>query len=150
MIEDLSLPPYRILVTAWRYWPRDAAYVIHDALTEAVFADPYVGNHRVIVVDGKCPHGGGDKYAHEWAVEHEPFTISERHPAKTGPGGRLLGPERNSLMVSLGADVCLSFPGPGSRGTVDCANKARAAGIPVLETHWDRAFRRLDVTPSSP
>jgi hypothetical protein len=150
VIEDLELPPYRILVTGWRFWPRDAAYVIHDALAEAVLVDPHVGKRLVVVVDGWCPRGGVDKWANQWAREHEPLVQWERHRAKVGPGGRFMGPERNSLMVNLGADVCLAFPAGSSTGTVDCMKKARAAGIPVLETVWNRDFRRLDVTPSSP
>jgi hypothetical protein len=35
-------------------------------------------------------------------------------------------------MVSLGADICLAFPQPGSKGTWDCARKAADAGIPVV------------------
>jgi hypothetical protein len=124
--------------------------VVHDALVRAVFADPLVGQRNVIVVDGWCPYGGVDKHANQWAREHEPLVHWERHRAKIGPGGRILGPQRNSLMVSLGADVCLAFPADSSRGTIDCMDKARAANIPVLETRWDRDFRRLDVTPSSP
>jgi hypothetical protein len=34
-------------------------------------------------------------------------------------------------MVSLGADLCLGFPGPGSKGTWDCLRKAVDAGIPT-------------------
>lgn len=54
------------------------------------------------------------------------------------------GHRRNAEMIALGADVCLAFPthglhlAPGedrkdtSRGTWDCATKAKDAGIPTL------------------
>jgi hypothetical protein len=42
------------------------------------------------------------------------------------------GPRRNAHMVSLGADVCLAFPLPGSRGTWNCAELAVNAGIPTI------------------
>lgn len=150
MTDGLELPPYRILVTGWRFWPRDAAYVVHDALARAVLDDPLVGQRHVIVVDGWCPRGGVDRWANEWARENEPLIQWERHRAKWSATGKLLGPQCNTLMVNLGADVCLAFPAASSRGTVDCMDKAKAAGIPVLETAWDRDFRNLDVTPSSP
>ena len=54
----------------------------------------------------------------------------EGHPAEWR-GGRLCGPERNAHMVSLGADLCLAFPLPSSRGTRNCMRLAREAGIPV-------------------
>lgn len=45
--------------------------------------------------------------------------------------GRVAGLIRNQRMVSLGADICLAFPMPGSRGTWDCVRRAHEAGIPV-------------------
>lgn len=57
---------------------------------------------------------------------------------------KLAGPRRNDEMIAGGADLCLAFPthglnlAPGedprntSRGTWDCATKAKGAGIPTL------------------
>ena len=68
--------------------------------------------------------------ADDWAVAHglEP----ERHPADWKRYGRAAGPIRNQEMVNLGADVCLAFPREGSRGTKNCMEAARKAGIPTL------------------
>jgi hypothetical protein len=41
------------------------------------------------------------------------------------------GNYRNQAMVDSGADICLAFPLPGSEGTWDCVQRAKAAGIPV-------------------
>jgi hypothetical protein len=57
---------------------------------------------------------------------------------------KLAGHRRNAAMISMGADACIAFPthgyhlAPGesrantSRGTWDCAEKAKTAGIPTL------------------
>lgn len=46
--------------------------------------------------------------------------------------GKAGGPVRNQEMVDFGADICLAFPAPGSRGTYDCASRAEEAGIPTF------------------
>ena len=77
------------------------------------------------------PVGGADRIAADtWRAWGYPV---EGHPAERGPDGRVLGPERNARMVALGADLCLAFPLPASRGTRNCMALARAAGIPVYE-----------------
>lgn len=48
------------------------------------------------------------------------------------PNFSCAGLVRNQLMVDLGADICLAFPLPGSRGTWDCMGRAEAAGIKVI------------------
>lgn len=57
--------------------------------------------------------------------------VLERYPAEWDKYGKRAGPLRNAHMVSLGADICLAFPDPPSRGTADCIEKAWRAGIPV-------------------
>jgi hypothetical protein len=135
----MSASAYRILVTGWRAWPREAAFVVHQTLFDAVRADPEFGRH-VVVVDGECPYGGVDLYAHEWASAHPSHCSSERHPAQWTQLGKAAGMARNQLMVDLGADVCLGFPGPGSKGTVHCMARARAAQIPVIRVAWDPGY----------
>ena len=56
----------------------------------------------------------------------------EAHPARWEELGKKAGPVRNQEMVQLGADVCLAFPLPGSRGTLHCMQEATKAGIPVI------------------
>lgn len=122
---------YRILVTGWRDWPEADKFVVWDVLNK--FQAECEVPAEFVVVHGQCPYGGVDLYAEEWAIAkgHKP----EPHPARI-VSGRILGPERNTKMVDLGADVCLGFPGPSSRGTVDCIKKAKKAGIEVREKLW--------------
>lgn len=104
-------------------------------------------NQRLTLVHGDCPQGA-DSIAASWARQRElegrPVT-AEPHPAKwrlpDGSKDGLAGFRRNGEMVQRGADYCLTFilrcpcpnrPGPhGTHGSVDCASKAKAAGIPV-------------------
>jgi hypothetical protein len=82
---------------------------------------------RPVLVHGAC--GGADAMADAlWKLWGWP---TEPHPADFALLGRAAGPQRNTRMVDLGADLCLAFPLPGSRGTKDCVQRARAAGIPV-------------------
>lgn len=115
----------RILVTGSRDWTDRAT--INSALADAWFdlgQDP-----GAVLVQGECHLGGADLIAKEVWESHG-LTV-EGHPAEMGPDGHVLGPKRNAHMVSLGADVCLAFPLPSSRGTKNCMRLAREAGIPV-------------------
>lgn len=58
--------------------------------------------------------------------------VVEAHPAKWDELGKRAGIVRNCDMVALGADVCLAFPLPDSRGTFHCMREAEKAGIPVV------------------
>jgi len=113
----------RVLVTGSRTWDDEA--VIRTALREA-FAVTAPGEEFVIA-HGACPRGAdeiADRIGRRmgWTVE--------RHPADWATV-RGAGFRRNSLMVKLGADVCLAFIRDGSRGASHCAQAARQAGIPV-------------------
>jgi hypothetical protein len=117
----------RILITGSRNWTdRDA---ILNALVQAVTE---FGNARdLTLVHGACPTGA-DQIAHElWTGHLSRFNHVERHPADWQQFGRGAGPKRNQEMVDLGADICLAFMNPGSRGTADCVRRAEKAGIPV-------------------
>lgn len=115
----------RILVTGSRDWTDREA--IEEALFQAWI--DLGSNRETILVQGECHLGGADIIAKEiW--EYQGMTV-EGHPAEMGPDGHVLGPKRNAYMVSLGADMCLAFPLPSSRGTYNCIRLAREAGIPV-------------------
>ena len=117
----------RILVTGSRDWA-DVG-IIQRALAEAW--DRLGRPDDATLVQGECHLGGADRIAADtWRAWGYPV---EGHPAERGPDGRVLGPERNARMVALGADLCLAFPLPASRGTRNCMALARAAGIPVYE-----------------
>jgi hypothetical protein len=114
------------LVTGSRSW------VDADAVYRALFATRMRANigEQVTVVHGHCPTGA-DHFADEWATQCvDPDVMVERHPADWSRGKKA-GPERNQRMVDAGADVCLAFPLPTSRGTWHCMRAAERAGIPV-------------------
>jgi hypothetical protein len=82
----------------------------------------------VVIVHGAAP--GVDTIAKRWAIRTD-GVAHEPHPADWRYSGGWAGHIRNQAMVSQGADLCLAFPGPGSRGTYDCMRRAEEAGIPV-------------------
>ena len=84
---------------------------------------------EVTVVHGDAP--GADTLAKQVAEEYGMQV--EAHPADWRKHGKAAGPLRNQRMVALGADICLAFPEPGSRGTLDCMRRAEAAGIGVVD-----------------
>jgi hypothetical protein len=160
--ETQQQRPLRILVTGWRFWPDEYAWVITDALRLARIgilpsvdvnnpddirpARPYWFERPLIIRHGQCPYGGVDLYADRWAREHGHAV--ERYPADFKGGGGAAGPKRNTLMVNHGPtpDLCLGFPGPGTRGTLDCMTKAWEAGIETVVNAFIYPFdmNRLD------
>lgn len=83
-----------------------------------------------VLVHGDCPTGADALAAEIWSLAHLPV---EAHPADWENLKRAAGPIRNQEMVNLGADLCLAFPLPESRGTFDCMKRAERAGIPVRQ-----------------
>lgn len=126
------IPWFRVLVTGSREWSDITAIprILSDLLRE---------HHRVTIVHGDCPTGA-DHHARVWAecgilhgMRHFEVTVRhEPYPALWNEFGKQAGPIRNRYMVGLGADVCLAFPTPSSRGTISCMDLAAAAGIPVI------------------
>lgn len=110
----------------------------------------YSGGRGTVLVHGACPTGAdliADEIARGW-----PWMI-ERHPANWSapcrgdcsphhrrPNRRQVGSTycpaagayRNQDMIDLGATVVLAFQRNGSRGTQDCIDRARAAGLRVI------------------
>lgn len=124
----------RILVTGSRAWT--ARLPVSFALAAA--AIHYGGSHSGTVT---LVHGGArgldllaadivTRWNQRWGGGATGWVIEE-HPADWATCGKFAGGIRNQRMVDLGADVCLAFPLPGSRGTWDCVRRAEAAGIPV-------------------
>lgn len=79
------------------------------------------------VLVGDCPTGV-DKWVRDWTTDYGiPCQV---YKADWEREGKKAGPLRNQWMVDEEPDICLVFP--GGRGTSDCANRAKKAGIPVL------------------
>lgn len=117
----------RVIFTGSRNWTGfEAERRAGEVLTSLEAFVGIIGQAPMVIVHGDNPEGL-DAIVDRWAVRrgYEP----ERHPAKWDVFGKAAGPIRNQEMVDLGADMCLGFPLPGSKGTVDCMNRARLAGI---------------------
>lgn len=127
---------YRILVTGSRDWPYPN--IVENELISAVNEAQKNGRvglaEDVIVVHGDCPTGA-DAQADAIAIRYG-FTL-DRHPANWGLLGKAAGPTRNKEMVDLGADLCLAFLGPKSRGGKGCAKFADEAGIETKRIKMD-------------
>lgn len=135
----------RVLITGSRGWND------YGAIWSVLKEYDEIG---LVVVHGDCPTGA-DAHAATWVTLSAGRASEEAHPADWErdcdsscyhkprlKNGRhycpMAGHIRNQKMVDLGADICLAFPMPDSRGTVDCMRRARKAGIPVREFAPDR------------
>jgi hypothetical protein len=116
---------FRLLITGSRTWSDEAG--IEVWLKKVDFA-----HKEVTLVSGSCPRGADaicEKVARRlgWVVE--------RHPANWKPDGVHVdynqGFVRNKEMVDMGADACLAFMVPDSRGTANTVGHAIRAGIPT-------------------
>lgn len=96
------------------------------------------GGCMVVIHGDAC---GADACANAWAMAKRVTGASvtiERFPAQwrgangKGPLDRSAGPLRNHRMLRQGKpQLVLAFP--GGRGTADMVDRARAAGVPVVE-----------------
>lgn len=120
---------FRVLVTGARSVTDDGAKLVRAKILLA--CGPALGvtlTHTAItIVQGRCPYGGVDKVAEDWAADYG--AVNEPYPIL--PSDNRDGKPRNSRMVAAGADICLAFPDSASRGTWNCIRKAADAGIPV-------------------
>ena len=88
-------------------------------------------NIRTVVHGGAS---GADRLAGEWATLAG--VTEEIHRADWLVHGKAAGPIRNRHMASLGADLCVAFP--GGRGTESMVSEAEKALIPVLLPSCER------------
>lgn len=120
----------RILITGSRDWP--SHHLVIDILEGEVTRHP----EGVVVVHGGAR--GADSYAAQWCRYQPIFAtrvLEEEHPVNWRPYGiynPMAGRVRNQEMVDAGADVCYAFIYRGSPGATHCAERAAAAGIPVV------------------
>lgn len=132
----------RILVTGARLW-------IDDHIVGGVLSEHVREHGPFVLIHGGLPVGV-DALAHEWLYLEDACCdmpccdignlramreAEETYPIDVKTDGVDGIPKRNQRMVNMGADLCLAFIGPGSRGSVDCMTRARIAGIPVLVHH---------------
>lgn len=137
----------RVLITGSRAWESECK--VWEEL-DLCLVDAAVAQVELIVVHGDC-RMGADRHARDWVIRRlivssVRFALrEERHPAKWSIG-KQAGFVRNAEMVKLGADLCLSFVRPctkgqscwmahphGSHGAAHTTGLARAAGIEVRE-----------------
>lgn len=123
LMDVTGVAMVRILITGSRNWTDKQT--IRNAIDEIA----YNLGWPITIVHGHCPTGA-DKLADDIAKELD--VPVERHPADWDKYGKAAGPRRNQEMVDLGADVCLAFPLPDSRGTWDAIKRAMAADITTI------------------
>ncbi len=121
--------PYRILVTGTRDMLTPGNKVAINRPIWSEIRKARTQGRPVILVHGDCPTGV-DAHVKSFRIGLD-VTI-EAHPANWAMLGKAAGPMRNQEMVDLGAEVCLGFPRPGSRGTHDCIRRAELAGIRTI------------------
>lgn len=110
----------RVLVTGSRDWPFPE--VIGEKLSK------FLNYPGFTIVHGACPTGA-DKQADEWAIANN--VSIERYPAKWDEFGKRAGFLRNKEMVDTRPDFCYAFILNGSKGATNCADLAKAKGIPT-------------------
>lgn len=133
----------RILVTGDRDYT-DITTVEQGLMRAAAFlgySDPF--GAPITLVHGDCkrylpdgrvdPARSADQLARQIALllrwTPEPHPVTQAMKDEWGPYRAFT--ERNRIMVNLGADVCVAFP--GGKGTKNCTKLAREAGIKVME-----------------
>jgi len=107
----------RVIVCGSRRW-RD-----REAIVDRLFDLP----SDSVVVHGNA--AGADRIAHQEAQKLG--LLVEPHAAEWGSLGKRAGLVRNTLMASLGADLCIAFWDGRSTGTAHMIEQARSRGIPV-------------------
>lgn len=68
------------------------------------------------------------------------FGPIEPHPANWNAWGKSAGPRRNLEMVAQGADLCLAFIHPTSKGTLHCAAAAEQASITTWRYEYGKGW----------
>lgn len=147
----------RVLITGSRLWT-DRIKLSNAMNLEMLHPDAANG---LTIVNGMAGEGA-DLMVHEWFMTYHlnPWVHEEEHHAdweracdascyhrprfKNGrPYCPMAGHLRNQEMVDTGADICLAFPvgtkaSKRSRGTWDCMDRAKRAGIVVVNLGIDQ------------
>jgi hypothetical protein len=119
--------PMRIIVTGSRHlYPREDA----EKILARIVTDRWPEDIRII--HGCCPVMRSVDWAFDEAAINLGLEVEQIHPEQYGPWPGC-GPKRNSAMVDLGADLCITYHEDiaQSKGTLDCVRKCILAKIPV-------------------
>lgn len=134
---------YRVLITGSREWTDQA--LMREMLLEA--RERANGRPMVLICGGAR---GADEMAQNLGVISDNCRVElymadwNTHTLNCPEWDigqktcKLAGARRNQEMVDTTADLCLAFKvkGAGNRGTSDCVERAKKAGIEVMEI-WD-------------
>ena len=86
-----------------------------------------VANKRAhVIIEGGAP--GADRLAREWAERNGIHCATVK--ARWANYNAAAGPLRNAVMLSLGPDLVVAFP--GGVGTENMVKQAEAAGVDVM------------------
>lgn len=113
----------RVIVTGSRHWTD--AQRIWTTLDQV---HAWASAHGMTLVHGDCIHGA-DRFAEDWQTHNWRKVSGMRYKALWDRYGRRAGPIRNAQMVGDGADLCLAFLTPESKGGAHCADLAERNGI---------------------
>jgi hypothetical protein len=130
-----------VLVTASRDWGSpEYVWTTLDGFYGALGAS-------MVIMHGHCGKGG-DEFADQWALNHQPRVPAIRWPADWKLHGKAAGMLRNRAMVDSGVATCQAFVMPcsspscrrvephGSHGATGCADYARLQGVPTVVHDW--------------
>lgn len=137
----------RILITGSRDWDitKSVYYRIIEAIEEWIDTHPGLNKNEplswVTIVHGGNPRGA-DKIADMFSRKIL-GKDSEVFEADWRSFGRSAGYKRNKRMVNSEPDICLAFMRNNSRGTTDCRNQAKGAGIPTETFHYENELEKF-------
>ena len=139
--------PSRARIVA--YGGRDFAIreAVYDALDRVHTKYP-----RMTLVNGRCPAGGADKLAEEWAKDRgvpvDPYPPDFAAAKEAGKPRNYAFVARNQAMVDSGLTGAVEFP--GGRGTADMRKRCEGAGLSPWEPMAAWRPNRPDPTPVAP
>ena len=119
---------FRLLVSGSREWDQEHVLQMMIAQFWVRYGDD------LIVVHGDCPRGA-DRMAREFCERHG--IKQEKYPADWNRHGKAAGHIRNKVMVDTKPDFAVFFIRGESRGTKNCLEHVKKAGIPHA-TYGDR------------
>jgi hypothetical protein len=100
----------------------------------------YTNDPTLQLIHGGAP--GADTEVDVWwkytvdRLEPGVLPYPRRYLANWSKYGKAAGPLRNATMVGDGADLGVAFVHPECRGTIDCLDRMREAGIFTLVVPW--------------